>query len=62
MPTAVIFDMDGVIVASGPAHAASWKVVARKHGISLSDATFRDTFGRPSRDIVRIIWGDHVTD
>lgn len=60
--TAVIFDMDGVIVASGPAHAASWKLVARKHGITISDATFRETFGRPSRDIVRIIWGEHVTD
>lgn len=62
MSTAIIFDMDGVIVASGPAHAASWKLVARKHGIAISEATFRETFGRPSRDIVRIIWGDHVSD
>ncbi len=58
----VLFDMDGVLVASGPAHAASWRLVARKHGIELSDERFRETFGRPSREIIRIVWGDHVTD
>jgi beta-phosphoglucomutase len=60
--TGVIFDMDGVLVASGPAHAASWRVLARRHGIELSDQRFRETFGRPSRDIVRMIWGEHVSD
>ncbi len=62
MPDGVIFDMDGVLVDSGPAHAASWRTVARQHGIEISDEQFRRTFGRPSRDIIRIIWGEHVTD
>lgn len=62
MSIGILFDMDGVIVASGPAHAASWKLVARKHGITVSDATFRETFGRPSRDIVRLLWGEGLSD
>ncbi len=62
MKRGVIFDMDGVLVASGPAHAGSWRIVARKHGIPISDEQFRTLFGRPSRDIVRMLWGAHVTD
>ena len=57
----VIFDVDGVLVDSGPAHAASWRAVARKHGIEISDEQFKRTFGRPSRDIIRIIWGPQVS-
>lgn len=58
----VIFDMDGVLVASGPAHAASWRLLARRHGIGLSEERFRESFGRPSRDIVRMIWGEDLSD
>jgi beta-phosphoglucomutase len=58
----VIFDMDGVLVDSGPAHAASWRAVAEKHRIEISDEQFKRTFGRPSRDIIRIIWGEGVSD
>lgn len=61
MNQAVIFDMDGVLVASGPAHLASWKMAARKNGLDISDQRFRATFGRPSRDIIRLLWGEHVT-
>lgn len=57
----VIFDMDGVLVASGPAHAASWRLVARRQGLDVPEARFRETFGRPSRDIIRIIWGEQTT-
>ncbi len=62
MPVGVIFDMDGVLVASGPAHAASWRVVARRAGIEVSDEQFKRLFGRPSRDIIKMLWGDGVTD
>lgn len=58
----VIFDMDGVLVASGPAHAASWKMVAAEHGLSISDAEFQRTFGRQSADIIRLLWGRAVDD
>ncbi len=62
MAEGVIFDMDGVLVDSGPAHQESWQRVARKHGIEITPEKFRQTFGLPSRDIVRIVWGDQVTD
>ncbi|MFQ5807604.1 MAG: HAD family hydrolase [Phycisphaerae bacterium] len=62
MAHGVIFDMDGVLVASGPAHAASWRALATKHGIEISDEQFKRSFGQTSRDIIRIIWGDGVSD
>ena len=62
MQPGVIFDMDGVLVASGPAHAASWRLVARRDGLEISDADFKKQFGRPSRDIVRTIWGEQTSD
>lgn len=61
MKTGVLFDMDGVLVASGPAHAASWRIVAKKHGCTVSDDEFRQTFGRTSREIIRMLFGE-VTD
>jgi beta-phosphoglucomutase len=62
MGEGVIFDMDGVLVDSGPAHQESWQRVARRHGVEVSPDRFRQTFGLPSRDIIRRIWGDKVTD
>jgi beta-phosphoglucomutase len=62
MANGVIFDMDGVLVDSGRPHQQSWQQVARKYGIDVSPEQFRDTFGRPSRDIIRIIWGDRLDD
>ncbi len=62
MSAAVIFDMDGVLVDSAAAHGESWRQVARQHGIDVTDEQFRRTFGRPSRDIIRIIWGSGLSD
>ena len=59
---AVIFDMDGVLVASGSAHAASWRIVARKHGLEISDEDFRATFGQTSREIIRRLWGRELSE
>jgi beta-phosphoglucomutase len=58
----VIFDMDGVLVDSGPAHIASWRVVAGKHGVEMSDEEFASSFGQTSRDIIRKLWGAQVSD
>lgn len=62
MPAGVIFDMDGVLVDSGPAHHRSWQMLAREHRIEVSQERFNNTFGRPSRDIIRIIWGQQTSD
>lgn len=57
---AVIFDMDGVLVDSAAAHHASWRIVAERAGLDVSAERFASTFGRPSRDIIRIIWGPDI--
>ena len=62
MPDAVIFDMDGVLVASGRAHAASWKMLAKRTGISVTDEQFRASFGKTSREIIREWWGADLPD
>ena len=58
----VIFDMDGVLVDSGRAHHESWRALARRFGIEISEERFRASFGQPSRDIIRLIWGDASDD
>ncbi len=58
----VIFDMDGVLVDSGPAHHQSWQALADKCGVEVSAERFHSTFGRLSRDIIRIIWGESLSD
>jgi len=62
MRSGVIFDMDGVLVASAAPHHESWRALAGRHGIDVSDERFAATFGRPSRDIIRMLWGDHLSD
>jgi beta-phosphoglucomutase len=61
-PRGVIFDMDGVIVDSGPAHLASWKRLAAENGLHITDEQFAETFGRPSREIIRLRWGADLPD
>mgnify|MGYP000331553423 CR=1 FL=1 len=58
----VIFDMDGVLVDSGAAHHESWRRLAIQYGIEISEQRFKESFGRPSRDIIRLIWGAQVSD
>ena len=54
--------MDGVLVDSGPPHCESWRVLARQHGLELSDEAFAETFGMASREIVRKFWGTHLSE
>jgi len=35
--SAILFDMDGVIVDSMPHHARAWRTVLGKHGLTLQD-------------------------
>jgi beta-phosphoglucomutase len=59
---AVIFDMDGVLVDSYQAHFESWRVMARRYSLDLTEPEFRRTFGRTSREIIRQLWGDRFDD
>lgn len=56
--SAVIFDVDGVLVDSYDAHYQSWRMVAREHSLDFTGGDFARSFGRTSRDIVRMLWPD----
>ena len=56
MRSAVIFDVDGVLVDSFQAHFQSWLMLARENGFSFTREDFTSTFGRTSRDIIAALW------
>lgn len=41
-----IFDWDGVVVDSSPAHRESWERLAEERGLSLPENHFARSFGR----------------
>ena len=59
---AVIFDMDGVLVDSYHAHYEAWKRVGRRAGRPIGEDTFATLFGRRNREIIRLLWGDVLTE
>jgi beta-phosphoglucomutase len=54
---AAIFDMDGVLVDTYHAHFESWLTMAKRAGLSFTEAEFAPTFGRTSREIIAHFWG-----
>ena len=58
----VIFDMDGVLVDSYRAHFESWRRLAAKHGLQMSEQQFASTFGKTSREIIRQFWANVVDE
>jgi len=61
--TALIFDMDGTMVDSMPAHAKSWDLFRQRHGVRLSVAEImRRTTGRNGIECVRELLGQDVPD
>lgn len=58
----VIFDMDGVLVDSFEPHRESWRVLARELGKPFTDEQFAATFGRTSREIIRMLFGGAYSD
>jgi HAD superfamily hydrolase (TIGR01509 family) len=60
---ALIFDMDGTMVDSMPAHARSWEIFARHHGIRLPvQEILRRTTGRNGVECIRELMGPDVPD
>ena len=60
--TAVIFDVDGVLIDSYQAHYKSWLQMFAEHGVSFTEQEFRGTFGRTSRDIIAALYGAVLSD
>lgn len=58
---ALIFDMDGTMVDSMPAHAKSWDLFRRRHHLELSvEEILARTTGRNGVECVRLLLGDDV--
>jgi HAD superfamily hydrolase (TIGR01509 family) len=49
---AAIFDMDGVIIDSGPFHMAAWKQTLERHKIPFAVDRFRRVFGMRDSEVV----------
>jgi beta-phosphoglucomutase len=56
----VIFDLDGVLVDTGPFHKQSWYELAAKEGLGMSDELFSRTFGMQNYAIIPILAGRQV--
>jgi beta-phosphoglucomutase len=51
----VIFDLDGVLVDTGPFHKQSWYELAAKEDFNMSDELFYNTFGMQNYKIIPML-------
>ena len=58
---AIIWDMDGVIVDSGPYHCRAWQYVFHKRGVEFTERNFQRHFGQRNDTIMRSAMGDDVS-
>lgn len=57
--SALLWDLDGVIVASGRYHFEAYRWLAARYGVEISEGRFfADLFGRRNADIIRDLFGD----
>lgn len=56
-PTAILWDLDGVIVDSGDLHYRSFKIVLEKFGIDFPYSTFVKAFGRNNDSVLEMTIG-----
>jgi HAD superfamily hydrolase (TIGR01509 family) len=59
---AVLWDMDGVIADTGPLHYRAWLAALDRRGVTITEAEFRESFGRRNDAIIRGFLGAAVTD
>jgi len=57
---AVLWDMDGVIVASGQYHYQAWKSALAEEGIDLTRQAFERTFGQRNDTVLRDLVSPHI--
>jgi len=62
IPYAVLWDMDGVLVDSGPFHWQAWEKLSREVGFLMSYEDFQRTFGWRNEEILRELLGPPISD
>jgi len=61
-PSAILWDMDGVLVDTAEAHYRSWVDALLPHGISYDRAEFNRTFGMNNHSIIRRLFGSEFPE
>jgi beta-phosphoglucomutase len=59
---ALIFDMDGVLIDSNPAHREAWDVYNRQQGVETTPAMHQIIYGQRNDQIIRTFLGQHLSD
>jgi len=52
---AVIWDMDGVLLDSGPSHFKAWRATLEKYKIQVYEERLRRTFGMTNQQVIQFI-------
>jgi len=55
---AILFDCDGTLADTMPAHYRAWLEVTRAHGLEFDEDRFYSLGGRPTRDIIATLAGE----
>jgi beta-phosphoglucomutase len=58
---ALIFDMDGVLVHSNPAHREAWEVFNMRYGVETTQAMHERMYGKRNDEIIRDFFGDRLS-
>jgi len=59
---ALIFDMDGVLLDSNPAHREAWSAYNRTFGLETTEEMLQGMYGKRNDQIVRDFFGAGLTD
>ena len=57
MPQAVLWDMDGVLIDTGPLHFETWGAALSPLGVTMTQDLFRATFGMNNRGVMTTLLG-----
>jgi beta-phosphoglucomutase len=59
---AVIWDVDGTLVDTAELHFGAWEELAQRLGKKFTRQEFATTFGRRNPEIIRQVFGGHLSD
>ncbi len=60
-PGAILWDLDGTLIDSGPYHYQAWQETLSDEGVHISHEMFAGTFGQRNDLVLRTIFGPQLT-